>query len=403
MPRIMVYSIVCYVVIILIQQSCLAALPVNDVIELIADRLQEKQIKTGLYAGCWPKEYDYTGSIVSGMAKAYDPNCNDAYKNSAELGGDSVFLISQGNFYGDEAYALTILSRNSADPNDNKWRKALVNFYGNVKNSEGGTESFIEYSSDDDRSIDVLYLAQYVLGAYYADANDKKIWRRGLISHLSYVDDTSFFPVMALGAALWALSETGPLDNNTPVQSAAGQGSPYWDSKKLSDLPELLMSHQVQDDQPNDVGSFYWQFTHTSESLCGYTEDAVFATLGLAGAYATNPDPNLYGAVIMARKALLNGVNPEGRVFEKLSREGTELYVYSGEMLGVLVELIFPGDIDRDGIVDKRDFDIIYSRWGEQDCGLSCWCNHADINRNGVVDILDLGIFCDNWLREAGY
>lgn len=403
MRKINVGSIVTYVMIIVFYPSFSSGMTLDNAIETIADKLHEKQVITGVYAGCWPPEYDFTGSIVGGMASAHELACDEGYLHSSELGGDSILFLSQGNFFGDETYALMLLSQNSTDPNDNKWRDALVGFYDNVENSEGGTKGYIENSSGSDPSTDVLYLAHYVLAAYYVNANDKQIWRQELVGRLSYVDDTSFYPVMALGAALWALSKTGPVDTNTPIEPTSGQSLPYWNTKKFSDLPTLLVSHQVQGDQANGAGSFYWQFTHTPESLYGYTEDAIFATLGLAAAYQAEPDANLYSAIVKARKALLNGVNPEGRVFESLSQEGVELSVYSGEMLEILVELISPGDVDGDGKVGLKDFDLICNHWGEGNCNQTCWCDHADINRNGQVDTPDLEIFCDNWLREEGY
>ncbi len=404
MRKKMFISIVSFLSAIGFLQSLSTAMPISEAIEKIANRLQDKQLKTGLYAGCWSNEYGFTGSLTAGMASAYNLNCNEVYKSSAELGGNSIFLISQGSFLGDESYALTILSKNSTDPNNNQWRNALVDFYNAVKYSEGGTENYIQYIQDIcvDHSYTVLYLSHYVLGAYYVDANDKKIWRQELISFLSQVNDTSNYPVMALGAALWALSKTGPLDINTPIEPSSGQGIAYWDSKNLSDLPGLLITHQVQNGQ-TDAGSFYWQFTHTPGSPHGYTEVTVFATLGLAAAYEANPDPNLYLAVIKAREALINGISPEGRVYELLSREGVEMYFYAGEMLEALVESILTGDIDNDGTIGFADFNILYNNWDANNCNQNCWCSGADLNRNGKVEINDLVIFCDNWLREAGY
>jgi hypothetical protein len=386
----------------LLNQSVMADLLIGEAIEKIANRLQDKQIKKGLYAGSWPQEDDFTGSITAGIAHAYTMHCNELYKNSAELGGNCIFLISQGNFYGEEVYALTMLSKNSTDPNNNPWKTTLADFYHVVKYSEGGTEQYIDSFSGTDNSIAVLNLSYYLLGAYYVDANDKQIWRQELISHLSYVNDSSYYPVMALGAALWALSKTGPLDPNTPIQPPSGQSLSYWNSKKLSDLPALLMNHQVQNSQSNP-GSFYWQLTFTPESPHGYTEDAIFATLGLDAAYSVSHDPNLYSALIKARDALLKGITQEGRVYEHLSCTGDEYYVYSGEMLEVLTESIIPGDIDYNGTVDLTDFEIIYNNLNASECDKNCRCNGADLDYSNTVDILDFKIFLDNWLLGMEY
>jgi hypothetical protein len=392
------FIFVVFFIVLLINQSTMLAMSVEEAIEVIANRLENEQIKEGIDAGSWPEESNLTGSIVAGMARAFEMTCVGGYKSSAEFGGENIFQIARGNFYGDEAYALTCLDLNTTDPNNNLWKNAVTNFYDSVKNSVGSTENYILNFNTIDYSVAVLYLANHVVAAYYVDANDKETWRQGLIGFLSYVDDSSTYPVMAMGAATWALALTGPLDE-TIIHSSSGQGAPYWDSKKLSELPILLMSHQVQDGQPN-AGSFYWQFGHTENSPNGYTEDAIFATLGLLAAYYTNSDPNLYSAIQSARTALLNGIGPEGKVWERLSQEGEDYYAYAGEMLQVLCALIIPGDINLDGSVDLIDFELFINNWGASDCCQHCWCNGADLNRNGKVDVEDLDIFISNWLQK---
>ena len=392
-----IISILIFTCVILLNQSVLMAMSVEEAINAVAERLQTEQVKEGFYAGIWPGESDLTGSIVAGMTRAYELTCVGDYKISAELGGENILWIAQGNFMGDEAYALTRLDLNSTDPNNNSWQIAVTNFYNNVE-SNIGTENYILNFYGMDYSFAVLFLANHVLAAHYVDANDKEVWRQGLIDILSYVDDSSVYPVMALGAATWALALTGPLDE-TLIHSSSGQGASYWDSKKLSELPGLLLSHQVQDGLPN-VGSFYWQFGHTEVSPSGYTEDAIFATLGLLAAYYNNPNPELYYAIQKARVALLNGIDAEGKVWERLSKNGADYYAYAGEMLQVLCALIVPGDINLDGNVDLTDFELFIESWGATDCYQNCWCNSSDLNRNGKVDIEDLYVFLNNWLGE---
>ena len=330
------------------------ALPINEAVESIADRLVNDQFKGGINPGTWPAEADFTGSIVAGMVDAYELTSENAYKDSAELGGNYILWSAwQVFFYGDEAYALTRLSEISDDPNDNLWRDALSDFYYFVKTDipDGtGTQDYIDHFLDPfvgvgtDPSNAVFYIANNVVAAYYVDADDKEIWRQALIDRLSLVDDgSSEYPVLALGVATWALAKTGPLDET--LIDSSGEGAPYWDSKKLEDLPVLLSSNQVPNGLPGE-GSFYWQFQHNEGDPNNYTEDTVFATLGLAAASQVISDPNvnLEPDINAAREALLKGVSPEGKVYEKLSQEGALYYAFSGEMLQALKALNVQGE-----------------------------------------------------------
>jgi hypothetical protein len=397
------WHFVCYGIVfvtIILNQSILAAIPMDQAIDKIANKLDIEQIKNGLSKGSWPGEGNLTGSILAGMVGAYKLRCNSDYKRSAEWGGDYIIWAAQGNFYGDEIYALTRLSHISPDPDNNPWRTIVTDFYDNVRKSVGGTEDYISAFNSIEPSTAVFYLANHVVSAYYVNAKDKKLWRQGLIDSLSRVDDSCYYPVMALGAATWALAQTGPLDN-TDIHSS-GEGAPYWEFKRLADLPNLLLSHQVQDGQPG-AGGFYWQFWHMEGSPNGYTEDAIFATRGLVAAYYANPDPNLESAILRAHEALLGGINSEGEVWERLSHEGSIYYAYSGEMLQVLNELIIPGDLDINGDVNSTDYAVLVGNWQASDCSKYCSCYGADLNHDGKVDFGDFNIMADNWLKSLSH
>lgn len=381
-------------------QSPLMALPFGQAIENVADRLEAEQIKYGVSAGIWPEEADFTGSIVAGMLSAYDWTCNSAYKYSAELGGDYILWAAAGNFYGDEAFALTGLSEISSDPGSNIWRTALSDYYYSVEQDINGTEGYISQFAGTEPSTAVFYLANHTVAAYYADANDKQLWRGGLVDYLAETDNTSKFPVMALGVATWALVQTGPLD--ATLIDPSGTGAAYWSLKKLSDLPGLVLSHQVPPGEPNE-GSFYWRFDHGTDGLdtyaSGYTEDAIFATLGLIAASEADPGLDADAAILAARQALLNGISQEGKVWERLSQKGWVYYTYAGEMLQVLGDLVIPGDLNLDGGVDFVDYAIFANNWPASGCTECSWCNGADIDQNGTVDFNDLKIMLDNWLK----
>ncbi|OHB78723.1 MAG: hypothetical protein A2Z25_15215 [Planctomycetes bacterium RBG_16_55_9] len=363
----------------------------------IANRLMAEQIQQGDKAGTWTSEADFTGSIVAGMMAACEMSSRDAWMASAELGGDYILRSAEGNFYGDEAYALTRLSEAAADPCDNAWRTAVESFYATVSAEyPGGTMGYIEDYGRIDHSTAVFYIANHVVAACYVDAADKEIWRQGLIESLCGVDDSCLFPVMGLGVATWALALTGPLDK-TPIMDPVGQGAAYWTGSTLQDLPHMLMSRQVPEGRQG-AGGFYWLFGQVDGDPNGWTEDTIFATLGLTAAARTSSDPKLDSAILAAREALLSGVAADGRVWELLSQQGAVYFVYAGEMLQALEALSLlsvPADINKDGQVDLTDFQILIARWGSSNCEEPSWCDGADINRDGQVDAADLGILLE--------
>ncbi len=325
--------------------SAALALSVEECVTVVADRLEADQIHQGVHIGSWPEEASFTGGIVAGMVDAYKATGQSTYKVSAELGGNYIFWQSQGNLYDNEALALTRLSTIAEDPADNVWRSTVSSFYKGVKyDFEGSTNAYICSYAGLDPSIVVSYLANHVIAADYVSANDRKIWRQGLISWLSHVDDSCIFPVMALGAATWALAQTGPLDQT--LIDPFGNGAACWNMKRLKDLPGLLLSHQVPSGQPG-AGEFYWRFDHGDGGSAelrsrGYTEDAIFGTLGLIAVSKAGPaldEPDLAQAILSAREALVGAISPDGVVWELLSQEGSVYYVYAGEMLTVLGEL----------------------------------------------------------------
>jgi hypothetical protein len=370
------------------------AMPLDEAVTIIANRLVAEQLLEGDIPGTWPEEPNFTGSIVAGMVGAYERTSDSTYRDSAELGGYYILWSAYPNFfYGDEAFALTRLSEISEDPQNNSWRAALVDFYSFVRDAPGGTQDYIASFANTEPSTAVFYIATNVVAAYYVDAADKEIWRQGLVEWLSQVDDTSYFPVMSLGIATWALAKTGPLDETAIDPS--GEGAPYWNSKSLADLPTILLSHQVADGEPN-AGSFYWQFQHENGSPSGYTEDTIFAVLGLIAASSVDSDPSLESAVLAARGVLLDGIDSEGRVWERLSQEGTTCHAYAGAMLQVLQALHPPGDINMDGLVNLIDFEILVANWNASDCSDPSWCDGADIDRSGDVGAADLEIMLDD-------
>ncbi|UCC99231.1 MAG: hypothetical protein JSW66_04955 [Phycisphaerales bacterium] len=367
----------------LLCQSRGVASPVDEAIKAIADRLAAEQVKVGFEQGSWPQEELFTGQIIQGLADAYEQTGVEDYLSSAELAGYYVLRSAGYEFFGDEALALARLSSVSDDPNDwvpgtsdNIWGLSLKMFYANIKSSPLGTEGYISYFAGVDSSLAVLSLADYVVAAYSVDAEDKEIWRHALVKWLSAVDDdAASYPVMALGAATWALATTGPSLDETVIDPF-GQGASYWKLKKLEDLPGLLLSHQVPADQP-DAGAFYWRFDHGNGGIeetepSGYTEDAIFATLGLLGIDSAHPDandPNLTAAIFTASDVLVGSVSSSGKVSERLSQGGMRYYVYGAEMLRVLSQVpVPPPDPEAQEPLPSADLAFLGSGWLESRC-----------------------------------
>ena len=342
---------VCLVTMLVAASSGAALLPI-EAVDLMATHLDQDQVKSGANAGLWMPEVLFMGPTAGGMACAHLWTGNPDYYAAAELAGYFIlqFADAQGNLLGDEVCAFIRLSEASENPADNVWRSALEQWYISMRREgyEESTWEYIEYFEAMDVSTAVFYIAQHMLGAYYVDDRDKAVWRQALIMYLSQVDDEAGFPVMALGSATWALAATGPLDD-TPVTSYPAK--PYWDGVVLSDLPGLLASHQVPEGEAF-AGSFYWRFDHTAGDtggiVAGYTEDAIYSTLGLVEAAKLEAEAgdsetedgdgasDLDSRIEAAQAALLDGIDSEGRVFQHLGQAGETYYAYSGEMLQVL-------------------------------------------------------------------
>jgi hypothetical protein len=263
-----------------------------------------------------PNEIDFAGSIVAGMVSAYELIGDNSYRISAELVGENIISAALGNFKGDEVFALARLSQICGTQCDNPWWTALCEFYQNVQNDVGGTGSYVSQLASAGPSTAVFNLAYYAVAAYYVDAADKEIWRSELINYLIQIDDDiSDSPVMVLGIATWALTLTGGLDDTALDPDRTG--SPYWHKKKLKDLPAILLSHQVPAGAIY-TGSFFRRFDHGGDITgclpSGGTEDAIFAILGLIGAYQDNPGSEIEAAIIAAKQAIVEIIGSDGNL-----------------------------------------------------------------------------------------
>jgi hypothetical protein len=310
---------------------------------MIAAQLEYLQFKTGPDAGTWAGYCDCTARIVSAMVSAYEATGNNVYKSCAALGGHHILLTTDSRLSGMESYALARLSQIAANPCDNLWRQELRSFYEHPADGHTTDQSICECLQTDPYAS-IIELAHHAVAVYYVDGPDKELWRQALIDCLAQIDDCSTdFPVTSLGISTWALTFIGPLDDT--LIDPCGIGAAYWKDKRLCDLPHLLLSHQVPEGAPY-AGSFYRRFDHQggagSAPAGGYTDDAIWATLGLIGACRTDPALHIDAMVLAAQQALTRGIDSTGNVFGHLWQPQTHCCLYSANMLQALAAQKIP-------------------------------------------------------------
>lgn len=353
-----------------------ADLSAEDLVEAMASRLERTQVFDGLAMGSWAEEEMFTGSMTSGLVCAYEWTDELSYRVAANWGGYFILGIAdpQGNLLGDEAYALARLGEIFPEAPEgvwtwNVWAQAIKEFYASPRRpGYETTPGYLANFDHDEPSTATYFMAHHVMAVYHADDIDKEFWRDALIKHLSRVDDTANFPVMALGAATWALATIGALDD-TPV--ASEESTPYWDGVALSDLPALLLGHQVPEGVPF-AGSFYWRLDHTAGGtegvVAGYTEDAIYGAMGLVAAAQASEDSvakeELEAGIASAHAILIEGVDADGKVYEHLSREGAAYHAFAGEMLQVLWRVKTYWDVQEDLDAAAESDEVVSSEAG---------------------------------------
>ena len=337
--NLIITCIICLTVTVMFAPKLAVALPLNETLEAVADSLVKNQNSDGSWSG----ETGYTGSIVSGLIQAYQVKGKASYKEAAEKGVTFTLDTYGGNFYGDEAYALARLTEVTGDEG---YADLVLDFYDSLDT--------YAYISGFDRTTPekaTFFLSYHTVAAYMVGARDTDIWREALIGYLSLVDDDySYFPVMSLGIATWALVQTGPMDD-TRIDPFGLNGRSYWVDVKLRDLPDLLSNHQVM--SGDYTGSFYVRFDHTPPGpgyeASGYTEDAIYGLFGLIAANAasqanaadeTNADTkwNFEEEIQNAREVLAKAVHQSGLVQEHIWLGSQMYYLFGGELLQTLFE-----------------------------------------------------------------
>lgn len=304
----------------------------NEILTTVADRLVEAQSSNGSWLG----EEGYTGSITAGLIHAYEVTENDTYRTAAKNAIQYILKTSGGNFYGDEAFALALFAEVTGEQT---YADEVFGFYDSLN-----TNAYLLGYAQTDLSTAVFYVAHHTVAAYMVNAADAEIWRESLIGLLSLVNDnTAGFPVMSLGIATWALAQTGPMDD-TIISSSFSGSAAYWINVKLSDLPDILASHQVL--SGDRTGSFYVRFDHLSPGDgyegSGYTEDTVYGVLGLMVIDGLILDEetvlDFEMEIQAARDVLSLSVVDSGYVYEHIWSPGNTFYTYGGELLQTITD-----------------------------------------------------------------
>lgn len=319
------------------------ALPLNESLEAVADMLVRQQYIDNQFCpscnGAWQGELNYTGTIVTGIIQAYQIKEKDSYKEAAERGIDYILNSYGGNFYGDEAYAL---ARMTEVTGEQAYADLVLDFYDNLD-----TYAYISGFDETTTEKATFFISYHTVAAYMVGAKDKEIWREAVLSYLSRVgDDFSYFPVMTLGIATWALSQTGPMDD-TRIDPFGLTGNSYWKDITLGDLPDLLSTHQVLSGEY--AGSFYVRFDHAvpgpGYEAAGYTEDTIFGLLGLIGANAIEATDDVNDLswdfedeIQNAREVVVKSVHLSGLVQEHIWLGTHMYYLFAGELLQTLSE-----------------------------------------------------------------
>ncbi len=364
-------KVILFCVLLLLSVRRTQAVEVSETVEAVraaAIYLVLGQAVGGPLDGSWAGEEAHTGSIVAGLAKAHEMTGDEDARIAAVRGGDFILRAAEGNYYGDEVYALMCLSRISADDVPNIWWSTLDAFYRTVSHqARGGTPGYTSQFGRIDPSLAVFYLAQHVVAAFYVDAEDKEIWQEALVDCLIQVDDgSSEFPVMALGMATWALSQIDRLDGT--VLDPYARGVSYWRGHTFGELPQLLLSHRILDGRL--AGSFYWRFDHRiavpGGPAGGYTEESTSSALGLAGARHVSGDPEIALASEELHDLLLRSVEDDGRVRQHLTLGGQAFYSEAGRVLQALVDLANAAADEVDEQVDDGG-QVALSAYGGRD------------------------------------
>jgi len=394
-----------YIPLVVIIGLCgiISAATTGDALVAVSARLVVDQAANG----SWPENPGYASGTVAGLVDAYKLTCDEDVLAAAEAGGDFVILETQtnygGNYLGDEVFALVGLSDISDDP---KYLLEAQDFYRLIKEDTYGAQGYTDGYLDMvpfDPSRAVFYMAHHVIAAYRVNAADKQIWRDMLRYYLAQVEDTNYYPVLALGDATWALAQTDTgLDPSVPVIPQGKTGNSFWNGVSLAQLPQLICNVQVTESPYR--GGFYDRLQPAVDSVSGFTQDTAYCMLALQTAEKYSPAVASTADIPALYQALMSGVyfdssqaDSVATVFGYLWEESPsdEFYWYASNMLMALSSAVINGDADLNDVVGPGDLVVLASQWLST-CQTNC-CLTADFDKSGKVDFLDFAMISENW------
>jgi hypothetical protein len=326
------------------------ATPVFSVIADDARRAADLLVANQSVAGDW-NEFGLEGEIIAGLENAFRRYGDASHRAAAETGGS--YLLARDGFNGSqytvalpfaaEAYALARLAQR--DPAT--WLVPASTIFSQARSVFGSTNAYIDANIDfhlntlgNPIHIAVYDIARQAVAAKIVDDVDRDVYRTRLMQHLADVSDDGADPsVFALGASVWALARTGPLDSTLLSGS-----SPVLNGRTLAELPDLLVGHQVVNPADGTPGDFYWRFDHIGAPPAGITDATTMAALGLIAAQRADPLAYDYtGRIASVIQVVANGIDTGGEAYFLV---GDPQFgggnVYAGETLEVLPE---PGTI----------------------------------------------------------
>lgn len=412
--------------IIALSAYCAFAAPVNsgEAISAIGQRLVDNS--STWIAG----EPAYRGQNMLALIEAYRKTSDSDYLTAAQDAADAIYSATYGGYYGlngDEAGAYAEL----ADVSGETYNHHILNYFYNdyIAYYTGGLSAYYDdlesqiLAGGGDKSSLVYYLAAYFRGASASVASvpsaDLAEWKGALISNLqALTDNNGFAPVMAVGAAVWALAQSGGLDDTTVVWEDVTLKDSSVVDVTVASLPAFLATRLIEEtDQfyipgtgwqalsPNPyAGGFYQGLAY--QEVGGFTADSAMALLGIAKAINTYNDwsasqgsfsitkAQLEAVRDVARAALLQGISDTGVVYNHLfdPEEARPYYFFAADVLSAIAAAVIPGDSDLNDVLSTDDVISFTDNWFDDNTALGYWGNVSDLNNDFIVNLEDFAI-----------
>jgi hypothetical protein len=325
---------------------CGPAAPAFSTIAADARRAADLVVANQAPAGDW-NEFGLEGEIIAGLENAFRRYGDPSYGEAAETGGN--YILTRDGFNGSqytsgflpfaaETYGLARLAQR--DPAT--WLAPASTVFSQARADFGNSNAYIDATVDyhlntlgNPIHTAVYDIARQAVAARIVEDVDRDVYRTRLMQHLADVADGGADPsVFALGAAVWALTRTGPMDATTLAGTSAALNG-----RTLAELPDMLAGHQVLNSADGTPGDFYWRFDHTGAPPAGITDSTTMAALGLIAAHRADAVAYPYtGRIADVVNVLADGIDTGGEAYFLIGDPSFGGNVYAGETLEVLPE-----------------------------------------------------------------